>query len=132
MKSYRIRWTTSNEVAIGPITSDLTPTREEYKYKNWDVILSLSGFTADATHIIFSKEKHKAVYGAPEENKGIFARVIGGKRTLMHLTDDDYIKSVKPVIERKSIIKSATITNLETIVTDGNEIFTYVLIEPTE
>jgi putative methanogenesis marker protein 3 len=131
-ENLRIRWTTSNEVALGPIKTDLVPTRDEHEYQSWDVILSLSGFTAEATHIIFSKEKHKAVYGTPEENKGVFARVVGGKRTIMQLTDEDYVKSVKPVIERKSIIESAAITKLETLISDGNEIFTYVLIEPTE
>jgi putative methanogenesis marker protein 3 len=130
-ENLRIRWTTSNEVALGPITTNLTPTHEEHDYLTWDVILSLSGFTAEATHIIFSKEKHKAVYGAPAENKGIFARVVGGKKTIMELTDDDFVKSVKPVIERKSIIKSAAITKLETVISEGNEIFTYVLVEPT-
>lgn len=129
--NLRIRWTTSNEVAIGPVKTDLTPTRDEHEYENWDVILSLSGFTNDATHIIFSKEKHKSVYGAPEENKGVFARVIGGKRTIMLLTDEDYVTNVKPVMERKSIIKSAAITKLETVISDGNEIFTYVKIEPS-
>jgi putative methanogenesis marker protein 3 len=132
LEKLRIRWTTSNEVAIGPIKTDLTPSREEYEYQNWDVILSLSGFTAEATHIIFSKEKHKGVYGAPKENRGVFARVVGGKRTIMNLTDEDYIKSVTPVVERKSIIQSAAITKLETKITNGNEIFTYVLIEPTK
>jgi putative methanogenesis marker protein 3 len=131
-ENLRIRWTTSNEVALGPIQTDLKPTRDEHEYHSWDVILSLSGFTADATHIIFSKEKHKAVYGSPVENKGIFARVVGGKRTIMQLTDDDMVKSVKPVIERKSIIQSAAVTKLETLISDGNEIFTYVLMEPSE
>jgi putative methanogenesis marker protein 3 len=128
-ENHRIRWTTSNEVSIGPIKSELTPTRDENQYEKWDVILSLSGFTADATHVIFSKSKHKAVYGSPEENKGIFARVIGGNRTLHKITDDDTIKEIKPVIERSSTIKSATITNLETKITEGNEIFTNVQVK---
>lgn len=127
--NHKIRWTTSNEVSMGPIKSELVPTRDENKYDKWDVILSLSGFTADATHVIFSKSKHKSVYGAPEENKGIFAQIIGGKRTLHNLTDDDFIKEIKPVIERSSTVKSATITDLDTVVTDGNEIFTYVLVK---
>ena len=111
----RIRWITSNDVAVGPIETDLTPTREEYEYERWDVILSLSGFTSEATHIIFSKDKHRAVYGVPGGNhEGVFARVIGGKRTIMKLTDKDVIKQVKPVVERKSIVKSAAITNLDT------------------
>jgi len=128
-RAHRIRWTTSNEVSIGPVKSKLTPTRDEHQYGKWDVIISLSGFTADATHVIFSKSKHKAVYGSPKENRGIFARVIGGKRTLYHITDDDLIKEVKPVIERSSTVKSATITDLDTGLTEGNEIFTYVLVK---
>ena len=131
-ENIRIRWTTSNEVAVGPIKTDLTPTREEHQYERWDVIVSLSGFTADATHIIFSKAKHDAVYGAPEENRGVFARVVGGKKTIMDLTDDDVISSVKPVIERESTVKSAAITNLDTPISDGNEIFTYFLVKPTD
>jgi putative methanogenesis marker protein 3 len=131
-EGLRIRWTTTNEVSLGPIKTELIPTKEEHEYLGWDVILSLSGFSADATHIIFSKEKHKAVYGVPEENKGVFARVVGGKRTIMQLTDDDSVKSVKPVLERKSIVESAAVTKLETLISDGNEIFTYVLMEPEE
>jgi len=130
LEGLRIRWTTTNEVSIGPISTELKPTKDEHEYHGWDVILSLSGFSADATHIIFSKEKHKGVYGAPDENKGIFARVVGGKRTIMQLTDDDLVKSVKPVLERKSIVQSAAVTKLETLISDGNEIFTYVLMEP--
>ena len=61
-ENLRIRWTTSNEVSLGPVKTDLTPSREEYKYNRWDVILSLSGFTADSTHIIFSKTKHDFLF----------------------------------------------------------------------
>ena len=127
--SHRIRWTTSNEISIGPIKTELKPTRDEQQYQKWDVILSLSGFTADATHVIFSKTKHKSVYGTPEENNGIFGKVIGGKRTIYNLDDDDQIKEIKPVIERSSTIKSATITDLNTAATEGNEIFTYLLVK---
>lgn len=131
-ENLRIRWTTSNEVALGPIKTDLIPTRDKNEYGRWDVVLSLSGFTSDATHIIFNKTKHEAVYGAPKENKGIFARVVGGKKTIMDLTDDDMVSEVKPVIERESTIKSAAITNLNTPISEGNEIFTYALVKPTE
>lgn len=129
-ENLNVRWTTSNEVSLGPIKTVLTPTKEEHQYEKWDVIISLSGFTADATHIILSKSKHKAVYGVPEENKGVFAQVIGGKRTLVNLTDDDVIKEIKPVVERSSTVKSATIIDLDTPITEGNELFTYVLVKP--
>ncbi len=125
-----VRWTTSHEVAVGPLQTDLTPSREQYRYHRWDVLFSLSGFTADATHLIFSIAEHEAVYGAPEENRGVFARVVGGKRTILKLTDDDEVLEVKPVLERESIVKSAAITNLETILEEGNQVSTYVKVKP--
>ncbi|MBI5681052.1 MAG: methanogenesis marker 3 protein [Methanobacterium sp.] len=128
-ENHRVRWTTSNEVSMGPVKTNLIPTKTEHKYEKWDVIISLSGFTSDATHIIFSKSRHKSVYGVPEGTNGIFAQVVGGKRTLVNLTDDDAITEIKPVVERKSTIKSATITNLDTPVSDGNEIFTHILVK---
>jgi putative methanogenesis marker protein 3 len=125
----RIRWTTSQEVAVGPLVTDLTPSRDEFSYERWDVIFSLSGFTADATHLIINKDKHKAVYGVPEGTDGVFAKVVGGKRTIMNLSDDDHILEIKPVVERKSIVKSAAITDLTTKLDEGNQIYTYVEIK---
>ena len=125
-----IRWTTSQEVAIGPIVTKMEPTRESYPYNRWDVLFSLSGFTADATHILLSKSKHEATYGSPKENRGVFGRVVGGKRTMMNLTNQDQVLKITPIIERESIIKSAAITNLETQMSPGNQIFTYVLVKP--
>jgi putative methanogenesis marker protein 3 len=126
----RVRWITSQEASVGPIATSLKPSHDEYTYQRWDVIFSLSGFTADATHIIFSKDKHNAVYGAPKGNDGVFARVVGGKRTIMKLTDDDHVLEVKPVVERKSIVKSAAIIDLETELSEGNQVFTYLQVEP--
>lgn len=134
-ENLRIRWTTSNDVAIGPIKTDLKPTHEEHEYERWDVALSLSGFTADATHIILNKDKHQAIYGVPEteeKSNGVFAQIIGGKRTIMKLGDHDEIKKVKPVLERKSVVKSAAITDLDTEIFQGNEIFTYVKVNLSE
>lgn len=130
-----IRWTTSNDVAVGPIKTELVPTHEEHEYERWDVVLSLSGFTADATHIILIKDKSKAIYGVPETKKGsngVFAQVVGGKRTVMKLRDQDEIKEIKPVMERKSIVQSAAITDLDTEIFAGNEIFTYVKAKLSE
>ena len=52
-----IRWSTSNEVAIGPVVTDLEPTADEYDYYENDVVLSLSSFSNESTHLIFIKEK---------------------------------------------------------------------------
>lgn len=128
-ENLRIRWTTTNDVAIGPIKTDLNPTHNEHKYERWDVVLSLSGFTADATHIIFIKDNSQAVYGVPESEdngNGVFAQIVGGKRTVMKLEDHDEIKTIEPVLERKTTLQSAAITDPDTEISPGNEIFTYV------
>ena len=129
-ENLHVRWTTSDEVAIGPIKTDLESTHDEFFYEEGEVVISLSGFTSDSTHIILIKDDHSSVYGAPNYNRGVFARIAGGRRTLLNLEDRDVITSVEPVIERKSIIKSAAVTDIGTPLEEGNQVFTYVMVKP--
>jgi putative methanogenesis marker protein 3 len=134
-EDLHIRWTTSTDVALGPIKTSLEPTHDEHLYQRWDVILSLSGFTNEATHIIFSTDKHRAVYGVPEtknNQNGVFASIVGGKRTVMKLESQDSIKQIKPVLERKSVVQSAAITDLDTEISAGNEIFTFTQVNMSD
>ena len=124
-----IRWSTSTEVAIGPIVTDLEPTHDEFKYFEGDVVLSLSGFSNESTHLILLKENTTNVYGVPPFNKGIFARIIGGKKTLNELTDDDIVKSIEPIVERSTTTDTASVSDLSTVLEEGNEIFTYISFE---
>lgn len=126
----KIRWTSSEEVAIGPIKTELKPTKEEFEYKEGEVILSLSGFSPETTHVIFCREDHSSVYAVPPYNRGVFARVIGGRRTLHLLENEDKIISIEPIIERESIVKSATTTDVNTKLEEGNRVFTYVEVHP--
>ena len=125
-----VRWSSSNEVAIGPFVTDLEPSHKEFDYEYGDVILSLSGFSRESSHVIFSKENHSNVYGVPDCNRGIFARIIGGRKTLFDLSDEDTIYSVEPIIERSTTKESSNISNLDTILEEGNQLFTYVEVKP--
>ena len=121
-----IRWSTSNEVAVGPIGTDLEPTHDEFKYFEGDVVLSLSSFSNESTHLIFLKENTTNVYGVPPFNKGIFAKIIGGKKTLSQLTDDDKVTAIEPIIERSTTTDSSSVSDLNTVLEEGNELYTYV------
>lgn len=121
-----IRWSTPTEVAVGPIVTDLEPTSDEYKYFEGDVVLSLSSFSNESTHFIMLKENTTNVYSVPTYNKGIFARVIGGKKTLESLTDDDKVTGIEPIIERSTTTDSASISDLSTVLEEGNELYTYI------
>ena len=127
-----IRWSTPTEVAIGPIVTDLEPTHDEYKYYEGDVVLSLSSFSNESTHLILLKENTTNVYSVPPYNKGIFARVIGGKKTLENLTDDDKVTGIEPIIERSTTTDSASVSDLSTVLEEGNELYTYVSFEIDE
>lgn len=121
-----IRWSTPTEVAIGPIVTDLEPTSDEFKYYEGDVVLSLSSFSNESTHLIMLKENTTNVYSVPPYNKGIFAQVIGGKKTLAKLTDDDKVIAIEPIIERSTTTDSASVSDLSTVLEEGNELFTYI------
>ena len=127
-----IRWSTPTEVAIGPIVTDLEPTHDEFKYFEGDVVLSLSSFSNESTHLIMLKENTTNVYSVPPHNKGIFARIIGGKKTLEHLTDDDKVTGIEPIIERSTTTDSASVSDLSIVLEEGNELYTYISFEIDE
>ena len=127
-----VRWSTSTEVAVGPIVTDLEPTSEEFKYFEGDVVLSLSSFSNESTHLIMLKENTTNVYSVPPYNKGIFARIIGGKKTLDNLTDDDKVTGIEPIIERSTSTDITSVSDLSTVLEEGNEIYTYISFEINE
>ncbi|MDL2246376.1 methanogenesis marker 3 protein [Methanobrevibacter sp. OttesenSCG-928-K11] len=130
--NLNIRWSTSNELAIGPFKTDLKPTKERLSYLDGDVLLSLSSFSNESTHIIFIKDKITNIYATPEFNSGIFAKVIGGKKVLNLLTEDDFIIDIEPIIERNTVVDSSSISDLNIKLNEGNQLFTYVSIEIDE
>lgn len=130
--NLNIRWSTPIEVAIGPIVTDLEPTSDEFKYYEGDVVLSLSSFSNESTHLIMLKENTTNVYSVPPYNKGIFAHVIGGKKTLEQLTDDDRVTGIEPIVERSTTTDSASVSDLSTVLEQGNELYTYVSFEIDE
>lgn len=129
--SNNVRWESSNEVAIGPVSSTFEPSHDEFRYFDNDVLISLSGFSNEATHIIFVKDDHSNVYGVPKySDRGVFAKVIGGRKTLFSLTASDEILDIQPVIERSTVKESTGGSNLDEVLEEGNQLFTYVLFEP--
>lgn len=129
-EGLKVRWTTSNETAIGPIKTDFKPTKEEFNYSDADVIMSLSGFSSESTHMIFSKDDHKGVYAVPDHNKGVFAKITGGLKKVTSLEAQDKVISIEPVIERSTFKDIDAISDIDTVLKEGNQIITYISIKP--
>lgn len=71
LENLRIRWTTPSEISMGPLKTELEPSRKEFFYDENEVIMSLSGFSPDSTHIIISRDPiHQ--YTAPQLRTGVF------------------------------------------------------------
>lgn len=130
--NLNIRWSTSNEVAIGPVVTDLEPTADEYKYYEGEVVLSLSSFSNESTHLILIKENLSNVYSVPPYNRGVFAKIIGGRKTLEQLNDDDKVVAIEPIIERSTATDIASVSDLSIELKEGNELYTYVSIDINE
>lgn len=130
--NLNIRWSTSSEIAIGPVVTDLEPTPDEYKYYEGDVVLSLSSFSNESTHLILIKENVTNVYSVPPYNKGIFAKIIGGKKTLDLLTEQDSVIAIEPIVERSVSMDSSSISDLNAVLEEGNELYTYVSVDIDE
>lgn len=79
ISGLKVRWSDGAAVAFGPLSTRIAPTRREHEYDRWEVVFGASGFEADKAQIVFARKRHSAAYGAPAENRGVFASVVGGK-----------------------------------------------------
>ncbi|WP_407357305.1 methanogenesis marker 3 protein [Methanolobus sp. WCC5] len=122
-----VRWTGKDALAFGPFSTDMVPVRGTCDMDMFTLLFGAGGGDAANTHLIISKTRHTAEYGAPDE--GIFARVISGKHVLTDLVRGDRIIAVEPVIEWEKAGEHISTTDLSLKVENGYKIFTYVEIE---
>ena len=76
-------------VAIGPLKTELIPSMENFIIIV-DVLFCFQDSLLMPLTWCFPKEFMKP-HMELRDNRGVFARVIGGKRTIMKLTDDDEV-----------------------------------------
>ncbi|WP_342665138.1 methyl-coenzyme M reductase-associated protein Mmp3 [Methanolobus tindarius] len=122
-----VRWTNKDVLAFGPFSTEMEPSREKSDMERFTLLFGAGGGDAANTHIIVSKTRHSAEYGAPEE--GVFARLISGKHVISDLDRGDRILSVEPVVEWEKVGEHISTTDLSTKLEDGYRIFTYIKIE---
>jgi putative methanogenesis marker protein 3 len=118
-----IHWASNEALAFGPFEAEIKPSREIKSFEMFDVLFGAGGFDPRNTHLIFSRKRHNAEYGVPED--GAFAAVVTGRTILFRLSREDSILNIEPIIEWEQISEKACTTDLSTPLEDGNWIFTY-------
>jgi putative methanogenesis marker protein 3 len=122
-----VHWATPEALAFGPFEADIKPSRGIRSFKEFDVLFGAGGFDPQNTHLIFSRKRHSAEYGIPED--GVFAAVVTGRNILSRLSKEDLILSIEPIIEWEKLSDNICTTDLSTPLEDGNSVFTYFEVE---
>ncbi len=122
-----VHWASLEALAFGPFEAEIKPSREVMSFEAFDVLFGAGGFDSSNTHLIFSRKKHSAEYGASED--GIFATVVTGRKILSRLSKEDSILNIEPIIEWEQISEKTCTTDLSTPLDDGNSVFTYFEVE---
>lgn len=95
-----IRWISRDAAVFGPILTDFEPSDQPVELKQDEIALSLSGFSNENTHIVFSRRIHTAAYDPPR-GCGVVGRVVYGRHILDEFRTGDKIIKIDPVIETK-------------------------------
>ncbi|TGC08923.1 methyl-coenzyme M reductase-associated protein Mmp3 [Methanolobus halotolerans] len=122
-----VRWVSKDAIAFGPFVSDTSSVRGNMEFKAFEIMFAAGGGDPGNTHLIFTRDKHVAEYGGPEE--GAFAKVISGKHILLELGKNDRVLDIEPFIEWEQVGEHISTTDLSTRLEDGAKIFTYLEIE---
>jgi putative methanogenesis marker protein 3 len=122
-----VHWASPEALAFGPFEAEIKPSRETRSFKEFDVLFGAGGFDPRNTHLIFSRKRHTAEYGATED--GVFAEVVTGRNILFRLSREDIILNIEPILEWEQLSEKICTTDLSTPLKNGNGIFTYFEVE---
>ncbi|MDD1766745.1 MAG: methanogenesis marker 3 protein [Candidatus Methanomethyliaceae archaeon] len=100
-----IRWVTRDAAVFGPVLTDFEPSRDSVELKQHEITISLSGFSNENSHIVFSRKLHSSVY-APPRGCGVLGRVVYGRHLVDELRMGDRITKIEPIIETKEAEKA--------------------------
>jgi len=100
-----IRWVTRDAAVFGPTLTDFEPSRDSVELRQYEITLSLAGFSNENTHLVFSRKLHESAY-APPRGCGVLGRVIYGRHLVDELRLGDRITKIEPIIETREAEKA--------------------------
>ena len=119
-----VHWASPEALAFGPFEANIKPSHEVKSFEAFDVLFGAGGFDPSNTHLIFSRKRHTAEYGAPQDSA--FAEVVTGRKILFRLSRGDSILNIRPSMESEQLSKKTNTADLSVLLENGDGIFTYL------
>ncbi|MEJ5293171.1 MAG: methanogenesis marker 3 protein [Candidatus Methanosuratincola sp.] len=123
-----VRWATKDAVVFGSTMFDAQPSLEPVTLGRYEVTLSLSGLSKENTLLVFSRRPHSASY-YPPKGCPVLGRVVYGRHLVGLLKMGDKILTIKPVFETRELAKSLLKGEAETVLEEGDRVFTEVGVQ---
>jgi len=123
--NLRVQWGDRYAVAFGPFPSLIRPSRTAMSYDRGDVILGSGGYDPKRSLLIFSRMRHLADHGGPEDG-GILGKVVSGRGIMDRWESGDQITSMERVVSWEDRTRSFTTTDRAFPLEPGMRITTYV------
>jgi len=122
-----VRWSDRDSVSFGTFQAVFTPARKGFLYNKGDIILGCAGYEPKHAHLTIAKRTHFADHGAGEDG-GIIGHVISGFSSVKSFENKTTIERVEPVLTFSDTVQAETTINLETSVSDGMQILTFISV----
>jgi len=122
-----VRWSDRDSVSFGTFEASFNPARKGFLYNKGDIILGCAGYDPAHSYLIISKRSHVADHGAGVDG-GVIGRIISGFSFVTSFERATTIEGADPVITFSDAVHAETTTDLETPLSDGMQIFTFISI----
>jgi putative methanogenesis marker protein 3 len=123
-----VRWVTRDAAVFGPVVTDFEPSKENVELRQYEIALSLAGYSNETTHLVFGKRLHSSAY-APPKGCGAVGRVVYGRHFVDQLRMGDRIGSIEPVVEVKEGAGAVQRADARQELKEPVDVFTRVIIE---
>ncbi|HOP09806.1 MAG TPA: methanogenesis marker 3 protein, partial [Candidatus Methanofastidiosa archaeon] len=127
-KDLKVQWADRNTVNFGYVPTRMEPTRKQYDYDKYSVLLGLSGYDKEMGVLTLSKMGHISRNGI---EKSVFGKVTKGRHILDLLGTNDKIKDIREVEVRSEQYEYEVVTDDATIKENDN-IITKTVIDVFE
>jgi UPF0288 family protein (methanogenesis marker protein 3) len=121
-----VRWATSKVVAIGSFPTKLASVRGSAEYLRYEAFLSLGGFDANTTYVMFARADHEGEYGLAG---GIIGHITKGRHVLSALREQDRVLKVEPIVIEMSSKDAFATADMKMKVEEGMSVESYVKVK---